>query len=86
MKTFSYRTIIEKDGKYLHGYVPSLPGCHTFGKNIEETRKNLQDAIKVYIESLLSDNKIIPNDDVMETIETISIDEDHTKSKVFLHA
>lgn len=49
--TDTFRTIIEKDGKFFHGYVPALLGCHTFGKTIEETQKNLKDAIKVYIES-----------------------------------
>jgi len=41
MKTtiLTYRTIIKKDGKLYHGLVPTLPGCHTQGKTIEETKK-----------------------------------------------
>ena len=49
---YTLRTIIEKDGKFFHGYVPTLLGCHTFGKTIEETQENLKDAIKVCIESI----------------------------------
>lgn len=52
--SYTFRTIIEKDGKYFHGYVPALLGCHTFGKTIEETQRNLKDAIKVYIESIIN--------------------------------
>jgi len=39
MKSYSFRTIIEKDGKQYHGFVPSLLGCHTYGKTIEETKR-----------------------------------------------
>ena len=49
----TYRTIIEPDGKYFHGYAPALPGCHTFGKTISETKKHLREAIEVYIETLV---------------------------------
>lgn len=50
--SYTFRTIIEKDGKFFHGYVPTLLGCHTFDTTIEETQKNLKDAIKVYLESI----------------------------------
>ena len=52
MKTtvLTFRTIIEKDGKYYHGFVPSLPGCHTQGKTMEETLKNLKEATELYLE------------------------------------
>ncbi|MBU2524644.1 type II toxin-antitoxin system HicB family antitoxin [Patescibacteria group bacterium] len=36
--------------------VPSLPGCITYGKDIEEAKAMAQDAIQVYIETLKNDN------------------------------
>lgn len=73
MKSLSYRIIIEPDGKKaFHGYVPALPGCHTWGKNIEETRENLRDAIDVYLKSLIDDGEAIPEDKGVEMIETIT--------------
>lgn len=45
----AYRMIIEPDGDQYHGYVPALPGCHTHGSTIEETRANLRDAISLYL-------------------------------------
>ena len=48
----TYRVIIEKDSKGFHGYVPALRGCHTWGKTIEETKKHLNEAIGLYLESL----------------------------------
>ena len=58
-KTFTYRVIIEPDGRYYHGYVPALPGCHTFGKTIIETQKNLREAISVYLDCLIADEQVI---------------------------
>ena len=61
MKNYSFRIIIEPDEKNtFHGFVPSLPGCHTWGKTFEETRKNLRDAIRAYILSLIDDGEPIP--------------------------
>jgi len=73
MKTYSFRTIIEKDGKQYHGFVPSLLGCHTFGKTIEETKKNLNEAIEGYLTSCAKHGDIIPSDTGLQSIETVSI-------------
>ena len=73
MKHYTYRTIIEPDGKFFHGYAPALSGCHTFGKTISETKKNLRDAISVYVESLVEDGEPIPQDMSFESFETISL-------------
>lgn len=72
-KVLTYRTIIEKDGKYYHGFVPSLPGCHTQGKTIDETRKNLKEAIEGMLLVMKKYHQSIPTDESIETIETIDI-------------
>jgi predicted RNase H-like HicB family nuclease len=73
MKSYSFRTIIEKDGKAYHGFVPALLGCHTFGKTIEETKKNLNEAIEGYLISCSKHGDPIPTDQGLESIETVSI-------------
>lgn len=85
-RTVTYRTIIEKDGKYYHGYVPALPGCHTQGLTIEETQANLREAMAGYIESLKAHNEPIPQE--KEQIETvISVDfDDLSQSKPLSYA
>lgn len=42
--------------------VPSLPGCVTFGKNLEEAEVMAKDAIKLYLESLKAHKEAIPSD------------------------
>ncbi len=71
MKNYTYRVIIEPDGKYFHGYVPALPGCHTYGKNLNETKKNLNEAISLYVESLMEEKKKVPEDSSFESFETV---------------
>ena len=74
MKTYSYRVIIEPDEKKtFHAYVPALPGCHTWGASLDETRKNIRDALDVYIRSLIADNAAIPEDKGIEVVELYSL-------------
>lgn len=74
MKTYTYRTIIEPDEKGYHGFVPLLRGVHTVGDTIEETKKNLEEAIRCHLEGLAKDG-ITPSQekDVLEVIQTLTI-------------
>ncbi|MBI4092121.1 MAG: type II toxin-antitoxin system HicB family antitoxin [Candidatus Levybacteria bacterium] len=73
MKIYTYRTIIEPDEKGFHGFVPLLRGLHTVGKTIEETQKNLREAIRCHLEGLLKDKITPPKEqDTIETIQTFT--------------
>jgi predicted RNase H-like HicB family nuclease len=39
---------------------PSLPGCHSQGKTLEETIMNIKEAINLYIEVLVDDGLPVP--------------------------
>ncbi|MBU0569266.1 type II toxin-antitoxin system HicB family antitoxin [Patescibacteria group bacterium] len=73
VNTCTYRTIIEKDGKYYHGYVPALPGCHTQGKTIEETQGNLKEAMELWLESRADLGWPIPEDNIIESLQTVKL-------------
>lgn len=74
MKFYTYRVIIEPDERNtFHAYVPALPGCHTWGTSLKETRKNVRDAIDVYVRSLLSDGEPIPEDRGIEVVESFPL-------------
>lgn len=70
--SYTYRIIIEPDGKYFHAYVPALPGCHTFGKSFLEAKKNVREAIQIYLKSLSEHNETIPEDAGLEAFETVT--------------
>ena len=63
MQRLSYRILLrpEPEGGYTV-IIPSLPGCITYGKNIEEAKKMALDAIKAYLESLKKHGEPIPDD------------------------
>src|SRR5262249_26250961 len=46
----------------LHGWVPALPGVHTFGDTEEETLAGLREAVQLHVESLLRDGLPVPDD------------------------
>ena len=57
----SYRILLRKEPE--GGYtvtVPSLPGCVTYGKSIEEATEMAKEAIELYLESLKSHHEEIP--------------------------
>ncbi len=45
-----FDVVIEKDesGVYI-AYVPALPGCYSQGDTIEETLKNIKEAIELHL-------------------------------------
>lgn len=63
-KIFRYNVIFrpEPEGGFTV-IVPSLPGCVTYGRNLEEARKMAIDAIKGYITSLKKHKETIPTDE-----------------------
>ena len=44
---------IERDGEGYHGYAPALRGCHVGGASVEETSRNLDDAVTLYLAALI---------------------------------
>jgi len=56
----SVRLHIEQDGDAYHGFAPSLRGCHVSGSTMEETKKNLNDAITLYLTALMKRGLPLP--------------------------
>ena len=52
---------------------PSLPGCVTFGRTLEEAKEMATEAIAAYLESLKKHGEPIPTDD-FSFISTVSFD------------
>ncbi len=58
------RTVLLSNGEdgYIIAEVPSLPGCISQGKTRQEALENIQEAIELYIDSLIQDGEIVPED------------------------
>lgn len=62
-KISSYTVIYQAvpEGGYIAS-VPSLAGCRTQGNSLEETEKNIKEAIQLYLESLAAHKESIPRE------------------------
>ena len=56
----NYLIIIEKAGKNFSAYSPDVDGCIATGKTVEETRKNMKEALEFHIKGLLEDGLPVP--------------------------
>ena len=64
MSNYQYTIILHPDLEQ-GGYtvtVPTLPGCITEGKTLEEAIEMAKEAIHLYIESLITDGEPIPEE------------------------
>jgi antitoxin HicB len=62
VKKYQYTIVIEPDEEAFHAFVPSLPGCHTFGMTVDEARANNLEAVELHVEGMLEDGQTIPAD------------------------
>ncbi|OLC17953.1 MAG: hypothetical protein AUH29_00345 [Candidatus Rokubacteria bacterium 13_1_40CM_69_27] len=75
MKFYTFAIVIEKeeeDEGYL-AYSPTLPGCFSNGKTIEEARRNIREAIQQHVESLLAHRQPIPQNEKIVHVEELTI-------------
>lgn len=61
IKTLNYTIVFQKEpeGGYT-AFVPLLPGCVTYGKDLTEAKKMVGEAIEIYLESLKAHKEEIP--------------------------
>ncbi len=64
MKQLSYNLVFraEPEGGFTV-IVPALPGCVTYGKDLDTAKKMAEDAISGYIASLVQHKEPVPSDD-----------------------
>jgi predicted RNase H-like HicB family nuclease len=75
MKFYTFEIVIEKepeDKGYL-AYSPTLPGCFSNGKTIEEARHNIREAIQQHIGVLLEHSEPIPQNENLVHVEELSV-------------
>ncbi len=55
-----FLVIIEKAESNYAVYIPDLPGCVATGETLEETEKNIYQAVEMHIKGLKEDKLPIP--------------------------
>lgn len=63
MQNYTYRILLNKEpeGQYSVS-VPALPGCFTYGDNIDHAIQMAKEAVELYLEELRSRGEDIPDD------------------------
>ena len=55
-----FLVVIEKAKGNYSAYCPDLPGCVATGRTVEETERNIHEAIALHVSGLAEDNLPIP--------------------------
>ena len=55
-----YLVIYEKTGTGYSAYVPDLPGCVTTGATLDETKRNMYQAISGHIQAMKDHGETVP--------------------------
>ncbi|NEW78287.1 MAG: type II toxin-antitoxin system HicB family antitoxin [Gelidibacter sp.] len=61
MHTYKLHLHKEAQGRFTVS-VPSLPGCITYGENVDEAISMAKEAIELYLEELKERGEVIPDD------------------------
>jgi predicted RNase H-like HicB family nuclease len=75
MRFYSFQILIEKEpeDEGYYAYSPTLPGCFSNGKSIEEARRNIREAIEQHMASLVAHKQPIPQDDRLVHVEELTV-------------
>ena len=75
MKFYTFEIVVEKEtenGGYS-AYSPTLPGCFSNGKTIEEAKRNIREAIQQHLQSLLAHGQTVPQNEKLVHVEELTV-------------
>ena len=55
-----YAAVYERAATNWAAYIPDLPGCVTTGKTLEETKRNIREAVELHLESMKDVGEPVP--------------------------
>ncbi len=55
-----YAVVFEKAASNWAAYVPDLPGCMSTGASLQETERNIREAIEGHLETMREFGEVIP--------------------------
>jgi predicted RNase H-like HicB family nuclease len=75
MRFYNFEIVIEKEpeDEGYSAYSPSLPGCFSNGRTIEEARRNVREAMEQQVAALLAHGEPVPQNEWLVHVEELSI-------------
>ena len=60
MTLYSYPITVEREGKRYYAYSEDFPGVYGLGKSIEQAKKSILEAMRLYIQHCRKKGKAVP--------------------------
>lgn len=75
MRFYAFEIVIEKEpeDEGYYAYSPTLPGCFSNGKTIEETRLNMREAVQQHVTTLRERSEPIPQSGRLVHVEELTV-------------
>ncbi len=75
MKFYSFQIVIEKEpeDEGYYAYSPTLPGCFSNGRTIEDAKRNIRLAIEQHLASLLAHAQPVPQSQNLVHVEELTV-------------
>jgi len=75
MKFYSFQIIIEKEpeDEGYFAYTPTVPGCFSNGRTIEDAKRNIRQAIEQHLASMLEHSQLVPQNDRLVYVEEMTV-------------
>ena len=75
MRFFTFEIVIEREAEDegYSAYSPSLPGCFSNGKTIEEAKRNIREAIQQHVATLLAHGQPVPQNERIVHVEELTV-------------
>jgi predicted RNase H-like HicB family nuclease len=75
MNFYSFEVLIEKeaDDDGYYAWSPSLPGCFSNGRTIEDAKRNIREAVTQHVTTLLAHGEPIPQNERLVHVEELAI-------------
>jgi predicted RNase H-like HicB family nuclease len=72
---YSFSVVIEKEAEDegYYAWSPSLPGCFSNGRTIEDAKRNMRTAVTQHVTALLARGEAIPQNERLVHVEELAI-------------
>ena len=76
MRHYTFEVLIEKEpaDEGYSAYSPTLPGCFSSGKTVEEAKRNIREAIQQHIGTLLAHGQPVPQNERLVHVEELTVE------------
>ena len=75
MQFYTFEIVIEKESEDegYFAYIPGLPGCFSNGPTIEDTKRNIREAIQQHVMTLRERGADVPHQEHLVHVEELTV-------------